>query len=47
MALKDKVVYLKGLNGIRAFAALAVVVSHTTRQLSNFGLDPKTLDLAS
>ena len=55
MALKS--VYLPGLNGLRAIAALAVVVSHTTLALNQFGLDsnifgtgqdgkPKGLDLA-
>jgi peptidoglycan/LPS O-acetylase OafA/YrhL len=50
-------IYLYGLNGIRAMAAVAVVVSHTTVQLDLFNLDshvfgtqdngnPKSLDLA-
>jgi peptidoglycan/LPS O-acetylase OafA/YrhL len=49
-------IYLPGLNGIRAIAALAVVVSHTTLHLGLFGLDPhlfgngdgrpRTLDMA-
>lgn len=32
--------YFSGLNGIRAIAALAVVVSHITLSLHSFGLDP-------
>jgi peptidoglycan/LPS O-acetylase OafA/YrhL len=51
------VVYLKGLNGIRAIAAIAVVISHITLSFPSFGLDPyifgryddgnpRTLDLA-
>ena len=50
-------VYLPGLNGLRAIAALAVVVSHITLSLDQFGLNsnvfgtdingsPKGLDLA-
>ena len=35
-----KPLHLAGLNGIRAIAALAVVVSHTTIGLKEFGLDP-------
>lgn len=34
-------VYLPGLNGIRAIAALAVVISHVTLGLGGFGLDPR------
>lgn len=52
-----KVTYLPGLNGIRAFASIAVVVSHITLGLKEFGLNPfifgtyddgnpRTLDLA-
>ena len=37
MANKEKV-FLPGLNGIRAIAALAVVISHTNGHLGNFGL---------
>lgn len=33
--------HLPGLNGIRAFASLAVVVSHTTLALNEFGLNNK------
>lgn len=36
-----KIVYLPGLNGLRAIAALAVVVSHITLGLENFGLNNK------
>lgn len=36
-----KTVYLPGLNGFRAIAALAVVVSHITLGLGEFGLDNK------
>jgi len=35
-----KTIHLKGLNGLRAIAALAVVISHTTLGLNNFGLNP-------
>lgn len=35
-----KKIYLEGLNGIRAMAAIAVVVSHTTLSLADFGIDP-------
>ncbi|KAA9327349.1 acyltransferase family protein [Adhaeribacter soli] len=34
-------IYLPGLNGIRAIAAVAVVVSHITLSLNEFGLDSK------
>lgn len=55
--MKDKPIYLKGLNGIRAIASIAVVVSHVTLKLDLFGLDahilgykangdPKSYDLA-
>jgi len=33
-------IYLPGLNGIRAIAAIGVVVSHITRRGADFGLDP-------
>ena len=53
----DKIIYLPGLNGIRAIAALAVVIAHITLNFKDFGLDPyifgayddgnpRTLDLA-
>lgn len=38
--MKDKVVFLSGLNGLRAIAALAVVISHTTLALAQFDLNP-------
>lgn len=34
----DKAIHLPGLNGIRAIAAIAVVISHTTLALGSFGL---------
>ncbi len=34
-------VYLPGLNGLRAIAAIAVLLSHITLALENFGLDSK------
>ena len=34
----QKTIYLKGLNGIRAIAALSVVVSHIIKGFENFGL---------
>lgn len=37
MSTVDRI-YLPGLNGIRAIAALAVVISHINGQLGNFGL---------
>ena len=36
-----KLVYLPGLNGLRAIAALAVVISHITLALNEFGLNNK------
>jgi peptidoglycan/LPS O-acetylase OafA/YrhL len=38
--VREKVIYFPGLNGLRALAALAVVISHVTLSLTNFGLDP-------
>jgi peptidoglycan/LPS O-acetylase OafA/YrhL len=38
--VEDKVIYLAGLNGIRAIAALAVLVHHITLQLPDFNLNP-------
>ncbi len=38
-AATPKSVYLPGLNGIRAIAALAVVLSHTSFELASFGLN--------
>jgi peptidoglycan/LPS O-acetylase OafA/YrhL len=40
---ETKTVYLPGLNGLRAIAALAVVISHITLQLGEFGLNNKIL----
>ena len=37
----SKTVYLPGLNGLRAIAALAVVISHITLGLDEFGLNSK------
>jgi peptidoglycan/LPS O-acetylase OafA/YrhL len=37
----SKTVYLPGLNGLRAIAALAVVISHITLGLGDFGLNNK------
>ncbi|MDO8316023.1 MAG: acyltransferase [Flavobacterium sp.] len=34
----SKVLHLRGLNGLRAIAAIAVVISHITLDLSSFGL---------
>ena len=36
----QKVIYFPGLNGLRAIAALAVVISHTTLELHKFNLNP-------
>lgn len=38
---KSKVIYLSGLNGLRAIASLAVVVSHITVGIGEFGLNNK------
>jgi peptidoglycan/LPS O-acetylase OafA/YrhL len=40
-------IHLPGLNGIRAIAALAVVFSHTTLSLADFGLNPYILGTAA
>ena len=37
----SKTVYLPGLNGLRAIAASAVVISHITLALGEFGLNNK------
>jgi peptidoglycan/LPS O-acetylase OafA/YrhL len=37
---KNKTIYLPGLNGLRAIAALGVVISHTIIGLKEFGLNP-------
>lgn len=57
VAEANKAIYLPGLNGLRAIASLAVVISHITLALGQFGLNskifgtnmdgsPKGLDLA-
>ena len=38
--MNNKPIYFPGLNGLRAIAAIAVVVSHITLALDKFGLDP-------
>jgi peptidoglycan/LPS O-acetylase OafA/YrhL len=38
--LNDKILYFNGLNGLRAIAAIAVVISHITISLPEFKLDP-------
>jgi len=40
-AKTSKTIYLPGLNGLRAIAALAVVISHITLGLDEFGLNSK------
>lgn len=42
-----KPLHLPGLNGLRAIAAVAVVVSHITLALSSFGLNPYIFGAAS
>lgn len=37
--MKDKLIFLPGLNGLRAIAAIAVVISHTTLAMKSFALD--------
>ncbi len=37
--MSEKIIYLRGLNGIRAIASIAVVISHVSLELSAFGLD--------
>ena len=37
--MSDKTIYFSGLNGLRAIAAIAVVISHITLGLGSFGLD--------
>ncbi len=39
--IKSNIIYLPGLNGLRAIAALAVVISHITLGLGEFGLNNK------
>lgn len=43
----SKAVYLPGLNGLRAIAAIAVVISHITLGLNEFGLNNKFLGINS
>jgi peptidoglycan/LPS O-acetylase OafA/YrhL len=43
--MNNKPVYFRGLNGLRAMAAIAVVVSHTTLQLKEFNIDPFLMDI--
>lgn len=38
--MRSKTIYFPGLNGLRAIAAIAVVVHHTTLGLKEFNLDP-------
>lgn len=38
--MNNKIIYFPGLNGMRAIAAIAVVISHITLSLNDFGLDP-------
>lgn len=36
--MKEKQIYLKGLNGLRAIAALSVVIAHVSQEgISDFG----------
>lgn len=41
--MKNKAIYLPGLNGLRAIASIGVVVSHITLGLAYFGLNPYLL----
>ena len=38
--MKNKVIYLPGLNGLRTIAALGVVISHTALEMVRFNLSP-------
>lgn len=38
--MKNRTIYFPGLNGLRAIAAIAVVITHITIKLDEFGLDP-------
>src|SRR5829696_2370093 len=38
--MSSRIVYLPGLNALRAIAALAVVITHITFELGTFNLDP-------
>ena len=47
MLLKDQL-YLPGLNGIRAIAAMAVIITHINNRLEYYGIpNAPLLDLAS
>jgi peptidoglycan/LPS O-acetylase OafA/YrhL len=41
--VSNKTIYFPGLNGLRAIAAIAVVISHVTLNLKEFGLNPDIL----
>ena len=43
LSMTKKTIYLPGLNGIRAIASIAVVFSHITLSLKDFGLNPYIL----
>lgn len=45
LSKRSKKVYLPGLNGLRAIAALAVVVYHITLALDEFGFNNRYLEL--
>lgn len=38
--MAERAIHFPGLNGVRALAAVSVVVSHITIRLKDFGLDP-------
>lgn len=47
MVKSVNIIHLKGLNGIRAIAALSVIIAHITGKLDNFGLDDSIFGLNS
>ncbi len=47
MGKSTNTIHLKGLNGIRAIAALSVIIAHITGELQNFGLDDSIFGLDS
>lgn len=47
MVKSVNIIHLKGLNGIRAIAALSVIIAHITGELHNFGLDDSIFGLDS
>ena len=47
MDKSTNVIHLKGLNGIRAIAALSVIIAHITGDLQSFGLDDSIFGLDS